>query len=204
MHPYSTPDSRALVYATLTIPAIIAAWLIYLVTSPFDWPEWLVSAPSVLGTYVLFHVLFDRYVWDWKISRLLGLSKIPNIGGTYEGELISAWKDKSGHPTRLPVRFEIIQTWSQIQVFMKITTGSSTSQSESGVASISAHPHATRLRYIYTNKVNPGIADEDMSDHDGTAEILVDPSGAMTGTYFNARPRKGSIAATRVPPSTQS
>jgi SMODS-associating 2TM, beta-strand rich effector domain len=198
MHHYSTPESRVRVYGAIAVPAVISAWLIYWATSGLSWPEWLISAPSVVGTYALFYSLFDRYAWNWRLSRQLGLSGVPNVSGIYEGELVSSWIDASGSKVRRPVRFEIAQTWSRIHIYMKVTTGSSSSQSQSAVASVGANPNAARTRYIYINKVNPGLADEDMADHDGAAEILIRPSGELTGTYFNGRPRKGSIVAKRV------
>lgn len=36
-----------------------------------------------------------------------------------------------------------------------------------------------------------------MSDHDGTAELVITPDGHATGRYFNARCRQGILELTR-------
>jgi hypothetical protein len=46
--------------------------------------------------------------------------------------------------------------------------------------------------------VNPALADADMGDHDGAAELRISPDGKMVGRYFNSRPRAGTIEAERL------
>ncbi len=49
------------------------------------------------------------------------------------------------------------------------------------------------LTYTYKNSVRHGIADADMSDHDGAADLDIQrATGNVAGTYFNARPRRGT------------
>jgi hypothetical protein len=42
-----------------------------------------------------------------------------------------------------------------------------------------------------------GLAAADMGDHDGAADLRLDPDGRLAGRYFNSRPRAGTIEGTR-------
>jgi hypothetical protein len=58
--------------------------------------------------------------------------------------------------------------------------------------------HRARLTYTYRNQPRPGVADADMNDHDGTAEVVIDTrTGELTGRYFNFRGRQGAVTLTR-------
>ena len=67
----------------------------------------------------------------------------------------------------------------------------------SAVGSISQDGTATRLIYLYENKVNPGLADDDMNNHEGAADLRIKTDGTLEGSYFNSRKRAGTIQATR-------
>jgi hypothetical protein len=52
--------------------------------------------------------------------------------------------------------------------------------------------------YTYRNQTRPGVADQDMNDHDGTAEVVIDTqTGELHGRYFNFRGRQGTLTLTR-------
>lgn len=197
MHTYSCPESRVLTYALIGVVAIVVAWAIFPLTSLISWPEWLVGAPSALGVYALLYAFYDRILWRTRAARSLGLSWVTDVAGRYEGELVSSYKVNDLN-VRRPITIDIRQTWTSIEVAMLVATGSSTSRSRSAMASIVEEGMATQLTYVYRNKVNPAVADDDMGDHDGAAELLIRPDGSLTGRYFNMRPRAGTIEAKRV------
>ena len=197
MHPYSTHESRVRVYSLLAIVSVALAWLVSLVTSSFDWPRWFVSAPSVLGVYALLYQLFDRWLWRTSVAQRSWFTEVLDLSGTYDGKLTSTFKDKTGNNVVIDISLVIQQTWTKMSVEMAVTSGSSTSRSISAVGSISQDGTATRLIYLYQNKVNPGIADDDMHDHEGVADLRIKTDGALEGSYFNSRKRAGTIQATR-------
>lgn len=199
MHAYSTHESRVRVYSLLAVLSIAAAWLVSLVTSNFDWPQWLVSAPSVIGVYALIYQVFDRWLWRTAAVQRSGLTEVPDLSGTYDGELISTFKDSSGNNVVIDISLVIQQTWTNMSVEMAVTSGTSTSRSISAVGSISQDGTAARLIYLYQNKVNPGLADDDMHDHEGAADLRIKRDGTLEGSYFNSRSRSGTIQATRRP-----
>jgi len=197
MHAYSTHESRVRVYSLLAVLSIAAAWLVSLVTSNFDWPQWLVSAPSVVGAYALLYRVFDKWFWRTPLAQRSWFLEVPDLSGTYDGKLTSTYRDNTGDNMAIDISLVIQQTWTNMSVEMAVTSGTSTSWSMSAVGSISQDGTATRLIYLYRNKVNPGLADEDMRDHEGVADLRVKTDGTLEGSYFNARKREGTIQAIR-------
>lgn len=82
-------------------------------------------------------------------------------------------------------------------VEMTVSGGTSSSTSVSALGGLVGDRDGARLTYIYRNRVNPGLADADMGDHDGAAELRVDPNGSVEGRYFNSRPRAGTLSLRR-------
>ena len=196
MHPYSTQESRVRVYSTLAILSMVVAWLISVVTSNFDWPQWLVSTPSVVGVYAVLYKAFDQRFWRTSVVQSSELTEVPDISGTYSGKLTSTYRGSSGQNVVIDISLAIQQTWTKMSVEMAVTSGSSTSRSISAVGSISQDGSATRVIYLYQNKVNPGLADDDMRGHEGAADLRIQRDGTLEGSYFNARKRAGTIQAT--------
>ena len=80
---------------------------------------------------------------------------------------------------------------------MSVGSSSRTSTSISYMANVSDEGASTRLGYCYRNKANPGVADDDMGDHEGATDVSITSDGNLSGRYFNSRPRAGSIEAHR-------
>jgi hypothetical protein len=197
MHTYSTDESRIAVYGWLSVGAAILAWVMLGLTSFFDWPQWLVSIPSMGGAYALLYKSFDKWGWKSDAARRLGVSKTVDLSGVYAGSLTSTYPDSSGKATSVGFELTIHQTWTTISVCMEFASGSSASRSFSAVAGLTEQDARTRLKYLYRNDVNHAVADQDMSDHDGAADLLIGTDGKVSGRYFNARGNRGSIEAGR-------
>ncbi len=194
MHSYSTSSSRLKIYAALAIPAVVSAWLIAVATSTLNWPQWLVTAPSVTVTYAAFYALFDRLLWKHPLARSLGLSDVSDVSGDYAGDLVSTFEDENNQRVTRDVKITIVQTWTGISISMAVTGERGTSTSGSSAASLTLNGSSVVLDYMYQNRVRPGVADSDMNDHSGAAQVVV-ANGSLTGRYFNSRPRAGSIDA---------
>lgn len=190
MHPYSSDEAKPRTLALIAVASVVVAYLTTLALSRFSWPEWLVSSPSLAGSYAAIYSWFDLSLWKTSASRKLGLSTIADISGRYTGRLISQYPP--GDTSELEVEVVIVQRWTRIHVAMKLPNAG-TSQSSSFMAAVSSEGEATRLTYSYRNQPSPGIADTDMNDHDGTADLLIDAQGLGNGRYFNGRPRRGSL-----------
>lgn len=61
-------------------------------------------------TYTIWEV-FRKYLWKYKIFKILGLVNFPNIEGKWEGVL-----DWEGRAAKIPVHFNINQTYTTMSV----------------------------------------------------------------------------------------
>lgn len=195
MHEYSASESRTRALALLAflsvLLAIVANWASEKVSLG---PAWLLSPPTVGAGFGILYSLLETRAWKWKILHELGIVRVPIVDGVYEGELVSSYGG-----TRVPVRICIDQTWTRLAVkFETLQPRSSTSYSIA--AALASHGHdEARLTYTYRNQTRPGIAESDMNDHDGTAEVTINSiDGALVGRYFNFRGRQGTLALTRL------
>ena len=177
----------------MAIIAVVCAWSITTLTSRYSWPEWLVSAPSLAAVFTLLFHVFDRYLWRWPVLSRMGVVGIPDTSGTYEGKLSSTFRDIAGQSVQRDVVLRVRQTWTHMKVEMEVASGTSTSVSTSALGSVQSDGSATCLTYVYANRVNPALADSDMGDHGGTAELRIYADGRFNGRYYNSRPRAGTI-----------
>jgi hypothetical protein len=194
VHVYSSSDNRTSALGTIALAAVLIS---IGANAGFEamgiGPAWLFSPPTVAAAFGLIYRFVDTVAWRWPTLRRLGLIQVPVLEGAYDGQLVSSYQNV----TR-PVRICIDQTWTRIVIrFDVLSPTSSTSYSIAAGLGIAGHHH-TRLTYTYRNQTRPGVADVDMNDHDGTAEVVIDTdTGELTGRYFNFRGRQGTLALTR-------
>ena len=192
MHAYAGGNRvpmLAVLASISVVLAIVASALFRSIDFEYDW---LVSAPTVAAAFGLLYKLVDLVAWRWAWLHKLGLIDIPVLDGTYTGHLLSKYTG-----TSIPARLRVEQTWTQLMVRLDLP-GTETSGSISVAGSISREGHRdARLVYTYKNAVLPAKADDDMRDHDGTADIVIDPAGQLAGRYFNARGRQGELRLMR-------
>ena len=186
MHPYAT-ESIERKYVPLYIAAIslLAAWgLNKTLTILQIAPPWWFDAPSVVGFYGLFYSIFDRWLWRKLILRQIGLLKIPDLNGTWDGYVVSSF---DAHDTRHDASIEILQSWTRIS----ITLRTENSKSHSLIATIiTKNPSGMVLSYEYLNEPKAN-ARETMHTHEGTAWLTLVNSGEMfEGEYYTGRDRQ--------------
>jgi len=185
MHGYSTDSSeRRIVPLLLALLAIALAWASskFLAAARLSVPWW-VDAPSLMAFYGVLYALFDRYLWRIGLVSKLGLVRIPNLGGRWQGYLISSF---DGHAKRHDLMIHIFQSWTQITVFLSTTT----SMSRSCAAMIQVDdPEGVALIYQYQNQP---LADamRTMHMHYGTAMLRISNSGCLVGDYYAGRDRR--------------
>lgn len=195
MHAYAT-GSRTQVYVYLAVIAVILAILTNAGVDATGFAYgWILSAPSVGGFFVILLQVFDTWAWRWSWLRTIGVTSTPVVDGVYEGTIRSSYQQ-----TEVPVRLIVEQRWLRILIRFQVL-GRETSESRSAAAAVTEEGHRdARLIYTYTNHVRHGIADDDMHDHDGAADVVLTPDGRIRGRYFNARGRQGILELTRVEP----
>jgi hypothetical protein len=194
MHAYSHGDERGRALGLIAFLSVVLSIALNVV---YEWlhvgPAWLLSAPTVAATFGILYGLLERFAWRWSLLRALGIVATPIVEGHYVGQLVSSYQQVT-----LPVRIEIEQTWTRLVVRFKVTEPAS-SESISLAASLGdIGRHQARLTYSYRNTIRPGVAERDMNDHDGTAELSIDAAtGLASGRYYNYRGRQGTLALQR-------
>jgi hypothetical protein len=194
MHVYSSSENRTSALGTIALGAVLIAIGANTVFEALGvGPAWLVSPPAVATAFGLIYRFVDTVAWRWPILHRLGIIQVPVLQGIYEGQLVSSYQQ-----TTRPVRISIDQNWTKIVIrFDVLPPTSSTSYSITAALATEGHHH-TRLTYTYRNQTRPGVADVDMNDHDGTAEVVINTgNGEMIGRYFNFRGRQGTLTLNR-------
>jgi hypothetical protein len=178
-------------FALLAIPAAIALSRLFAHFN-VELPEWI-SAPDALAFYGLFYAIFDRLIWRWRWVHMLGITKVPNLSGTWHGQVASANSNAPGFGTPANIVLTIRQSWTEILIRAE------TLQSISN--SLSAHILVRDdyvLSYEYTNEPRAGAPDT-MHAHRGIARLSFDGKDSLVGEYFTGRDRQnfGTITLKR-------
>jgi hypothetical protein len=184
MHDYSIDSNER-----LRIPlylAILSILLIGMVQAFLNYYNlvlpWWIDGVSVFGFYAFFLLIFDKYIWKWSFLKTIKLVHTPNLNGIYDGILLSSYSD---FKTEVPIKVEVIQTWTKISIVWK----SKTSCSRSLVASILTQTEPSVLTYQYLNEPNQN-APETMHMHRGTATADIEKNQTLSGGCYNNRDRK--------------
>ena len=75
--------------------------------------DWLIGPSSMLGVWATCYLIYDKYIWKIQIGNRQPFSKIPNLNGTWKGEIYSESRCE-GKQVRAVLN--ITQTWSKILV----------------------------------------------------------------------------------------
>lgn len=151
------------------------------------------QVPQAISAYAVIGVIFTKWVWRWKVFRGW-LIKIPDLRGTWRGELKSDWVDPSTGKNIAPIPAVLVirQTFSTI----KCTLMTQESVSYSTTADINYVPNGEDLylTYNYTNRSKATIRDKSPI-HDGAAtlKIIKTPHRLLEGEYWTSRKTRGEM-----------
>jgi len=121
-------------------------------------------------------------LWRSRIVRELGLSKIPDLAGNWQGYLTSSF---DANLKQHDVAVQIVQSWTQICVYLTTITSISASR----VAAIEGSgPEGVVLIYQYENQPLSN-ATKTMHMHYGTAMLRISDD-SFTGEYYAGRDRR--------------
>ena len=179
------------------IVTFIAIWAIVLLInksySTVDLWVAIKQIPLAISIYAIIGVIFTKWIWRW--SPLQGwLIKIPDLQGTWRGELKSDWinpeTQKGIDP--IPVVLVVRQTFSSIKC--TLMTKESTSYSTTADINIVPSGDDLYLTYNYTNRPKAVIRDRS-AIHDGASilKIIRKPNKCLEGEYWTSRKTRGDI-----------
>lgn len=186
MHFYITDSvERERVPLYIAFISLLLAWALNKVNGfmPFTLPWWI-DAPSVIGFYSLLYTIFNSYLWRWQILGKMGIVKIPNLNGTWNGYVTSSFDE---HAIRYDATIRIIQNWTKISIILETNYSKSTSL----IATIvTKDPSGIVLSYEYLNEPKAD-AKNTMHAHRGTASLTLRPDGnTLEGEYYTGRDRQ--------------
>jgi hypothetical protein len=198
MHQYSTDSNeRARVPLWIAGFSLVASWLLHVILVWLNFtPPFLIEVPSFGGFYYIFHEWFDKKLWRLPIFRTLGLVKVPDLAGTWEGYIVTSF---DSHGSQKPATLQIKQTWSELKIILE--TKDSISNSETA-SIITKTPDIARVSYEYLNEPKPHAASS-MEIHRGLGRHdfqLTDVGEVFDGDYYTGRGRSnfGSLNFKRV------
>lgn len=161
--------------------------------TPFD--LWIVikRIPLAISIYVVIGVIFTKWLWRWDVLQGW-LIKIPDLQGTWRGELKSDWIDPTTNKRSEPIPAILVirQTFSGIKC--TLMTKESTSYSTAADINFMSGSEDLYLTYNYTNRPLANIR-ERSPIHDGAAllKIIKKPRRSLMGEYWTNRKTKGEM-----------
>ncbi len=193
MHPYNIDSAER---KHVTFGLAVVSLLLATATAPFlnqlsGFLGFTIMPPSTLAIFGGLYFVFKKFVWKWSFLNKLGLIKVPDLNGEWNGQI------KSSHDNFLQayrIKIMIQQDWTHIAVRIKAEE----STSHSFVAAIlTEDPRGIILTYQYQNKPNPETIDT-MAIHEGTTFLKLEEK-KLEGEYYTGRGRAtfGKLELTR-------
>lgn len=169
----------------LTFLSIFIAWVFYQIFP--DLPFW-VDTLSPLVAYSLLFSFFNKYLWHWKIFKIVGIVTFPDLRGRWNGKQTSSYKENEVNK-EIPCCLEIAQSFSKIYVRAYYQK----SQSESRVAGFTEINDQVYLYYTYDNDPN-SLRIGTMQSHKGTVKLMHSiKENKLIGFYFNSIGNQGEM-----------
>ncbi len=167
----------------------LTSWyLSYLLFNYFaSWPNWL-EGPSPLFLYGIIYYVFDKYFWQFKIFKTLGIVWFPNFNGRWKGKQRSSYR-VGGQNVETEGKLEVRQSFSKISIksYYQI------SESDSVTANFAEINDEVYLFYTYDNDPS-SLRAGTMAKHKGTAKIKHLPNEKkLTGCYWNSMGNYGEL-----------
>jgi len=181
----------------IQLGGFVALWIAVLFLSDkalrIDW-EAIKKLPDVVTIYVVITLLFTKWAWKWRIFRGW-LVPLPNLQGTWKGNLHSTWIDPVTGQKIAPKNIVLVirQTFSSISCV--VFTDESDSYSTTAQINQDDESGIFRISYNYINR--PRSAVRDRSEiHDGAAilKIVSSPKRKLEGEYWTSRKTTGDIS----------
>ena len=183
MHSYDA-EGRWRVVVFLAGGSVLLVWLLDVALGAVDFePQWWLSLPSFGGFYGILYQSFDHYLWKWAVLRKLRLVNVPDLHGSWTGEVRSSYV--SDVPS-LPVSVLVQQRWSKLVI--RLEAAHSRSHSVAAMLRTRDLPYPT-LDYMYRNEPRTD-APETMHTHRGTAMLELKEGSVLEGDYYTGRDRR--------------
>lgn len=139
-----------------------------------------------------------RWVWNW--FPILDRKVFPDLNGTWEGKLMSTWKNSANGEGIAPI---VVTIWIRQGLFstsIKLQSGESTSYSTRCLLEADGDAGRFRFRYSYDNTPRAEYRHRS-ARHEGVAWLEMDIDAdreRLIGCYYTDRKTSGDIDVRRV------
>lgn len=169
------------------LPAL-SIFLAWCFSQVFSNPPFWIETLSPLLAYGILYSIFDKYLWNWKVFKWLGISIFPDLRGRWKGNQKSSYQVE-GENVIVPSFLEIRQSFSEICICAYYQK----SQSASVTASFVETSNGDYLFYTYDSEPN-SLKQGTMQIHRGTVKLKCIPNeNKMMGVYFNSIGNTGDM-----------
>lgn len=113
-------NTNHLIYALVAISILAFLGLAYFQPDKKELKDYIFFIPTIVTVNTVFYFLFSRYLWKFRIFRGW-LVNVPNLNGTWKGEIHSNWKnpETGATPPPIPVILTINQSLFCISCVMR-------------------------------------------------------------------------------------
>jgi SMODS-associating 2TM, beta-strand rich effector domain len=151
--------------------------------------------PDAVTIFVVVRFAFTQWMWRWKMFTYKGwLVRVPDIQGTWAGELESTWENPKTGQRVPPIKSFLVirQTFSTISCTMFTKEMVSYSRAAQLVRDEQSDAIALSFNYTSTPKA---VVRERSAVHDGAADLRVVriPERMLEGEYWTGRCTTGDI-----------
>ena len=149
--------------------------------------------PDVVTVFVIISFAFTKWLWRWKIFRGW-IVQVPDIQGTWSGELQSTWLNPTTKQGIPPLRMILVVRQSFSSISCTMFTKDSESFSRAAQIAVEEESGAVSLSYNYTNRSQAAIRHRSPI-HDGAAHLKVVsiPVRMLEGEYWTGRCTTGQM-----------
>ncbi|WBO84737.1 Cap15 family cyclic dinucleotide receptor domain-containing protein [Hymenobacter yonginensis] len=151
---------------------------------------------SVVSINVLFWGLFIKYMWKWKIFKGW-LIQVPDLSGTWEGQLISSWQDDNGE-TPDPIDAKATITQSLFHINVKIETKEMKSNSAASSLDIDLERGYKNLWYSYRSEPKASVKAKSPIHYGSVILRINEDESILEGQYWTDRKTIGDLILTKV------
>lgn len=168
----------------------VCIWLISIrlqdIAPGFTWDS-LKEIPAVGGYLALICVFFSSVAWKWRIFQGW-LVQVPNLNGTWKGEIRSEWIDPETGGKSLPITTYLVVRQSLNYISCIQITAESKSRSVSANIIMDKVNQVQTLHFVYSNKPRVSVQHRS-NNHDGATslDIVLGPSRRLMGKYWTDR-----------------
>lgn len=135
---------------------------------------------------------FDKWMWKWRLIRLIFSITTPDLIGTWKGTLLSNWVNPATENSTPPINAYLVVTQTYSSINIKLLTRESSSDLLNGT--IDENKGVYRLLGIYLNEPRMSVRDRSQI-HFGSIAISVHEGNPprLEGKYWTDRGTKGEM-----------